>query len=217
MRSMAWLPYQSEAPGVIWAEQWEGTLTAFGALMRVGQEKYTQRDDHPPHRQASEGVGTDSEEAELDRQEDKKRPAYHEKNCHQDANVTPRPAAVRAALDARRGSPREPPLSVSLDAPREPGAEMAPTGGSPSRWGHISCFGMLWHQFVYVVLSLKVVYCGCGHSPEASHYHSTPPTDDKGKLTQYQQCFYGLWIHVTTLFSGAPRASYATHGNGEAT
>ena len=75
---------------------------------------------------------------------------------------------------------------------------------------------MLWHQFVYVVLSLKVVYCGCGHSPEASHYHSTPPTDDKGKLTQYQQCFYGLWIHVTTLFSGAPRASYATNGNGEA-
>jgi len=203
MRSMAWLPYQSEAPGVIWAEQWEGTLTAFGVL---GQEKYTQRDDHPPHRQASEGVGTDSEEAELDRQEDKKKPAYHEKNCHQDAIVTPRPAAVRAALDAKRGSPREPPLSVSLDAPREAGAGLAPTGCSPSRWRHI-----------YVVLSLKVVYCGCGHSPEASHYHSTPPTDDKGKLTQYQQCFYGLWIHVTTLFSGAPRASYATHGNGEAT
>jgi hypothetical protein len=65
--------------------------------MRVGQEKYAQRDDHPPHRQLSEGVGTDSEEAELDRQEDKKKPAYYEKNCHQDANVTPRPAAGRAA------------------------------------------------------------------------------------------------------------------------
>ena len=65
--------------------------------MRVGQEKYAQRDDHPPHRQPSEGVGTDSEEAELDRQEDKKKPAYHEKNCHQDENVTPLPAVVRAA------------------------------------------------------------------------------------------------------------------------
>ena len=69
--------------------------------MRVGQEKYAQRDDHPPHRQPSEGVGTDSEEAELDRQEDKKKPAYHEKNCHQDANVTPRPAAVRAVSSDR--------------------------------------------------------------------------------------------------------------------
>jgi len=69
--------------------------------MRVGQEKYAQRDDHPPHRQPSEGVGTDSEEAKLDRQEDKKKPAYHEKNCHQDANVTPRPAAVRARQSVR--------------------------------------------------------------------------------------------------------------------
>lgn len=67
----------------------------------MGQEKYAQRDDHPPHWQPSEGVGTDSEEAELDRQEDKKKPAYHEKNCHQDANLTPGPAAVRASESGR--------------------------------------------------------------------------------------------------------------------